>query len=45
VKLENILVTNEKLDETDSSLPVTGIKIIDFGFAIEYAKGDKSTTY
>ncbi|CAI2386039.1 unnamed protein product [Moneuplotes crassus] len=45
VKLDNILVTNEKLDPNNFELPAKHIKAIDFGFAVKYDKGDKSNTY
>ena len=45
VKLENIIVTNEKMDVRDTSLPIKGIKVIDFGFAVKYGKSDRANMY
>ena len=45
VKLENILVTNDQLDPTNIDLPAKNIKVIDFGFAVQYKKSERSNTY
>ena len=45
IKLENILVTNDQLDPSNFDLPAKNIKVIDFGFAIQYNKGERSNVY
>lgn len=45
VKLENIIVINDLHDDVNPMVPASGIKLIDFGFALKYNKYEKSNTY